>query len=106
MLDQLAVHVDDVERPVRTGRQVDRTEGRVGGGQELSALLDPPGDEGAARRLERAAMHQVRQRLAHEGIAAIDPAGSRSPRKIVGPQLALKYATDSRLNRAWTGLME
>ena len=49
MLDQLAVHVDDVEGPVRTGRQVDRPEGRVGRGQELPARLDPPGQEGAVR---------------------------------------------------------
>ena len=71
MLDQLAVHVDDVECPVRTVRQVDRPEGRVGGRQELAALLGPARDEGHSGRLEHAAVNQVRQRLADEGVAVV-----------------------------------
>ena len=59
MLDQLAVHVDDVERPVRAVRQVDRPECRVGRCQELAALLDPAGDERHAGRFEHATVHQV-----------------------------------------------
>ena len=81
MLDQLAVHVDDVERPVRTGRQVDRPECRIGRGQELPSLLDSPGDERHAGRFEHAAVHQVCQRLAHERVAVVDaPAAGRRAR--------------------------
>ena len=71
MLDQLAIHVDDIERPVRPSRQIDRPERWVRRGEELPSLLDAPGNERHAGRLEHAAMHQVRQGLAHERIALI-----------------------------------
>ena len=105
MLDQLAVHVDDVECSVRTGCQVDRTERRVGRGQELPTSLGPPGDEGHAGRFEHAAVNQVCQWLANERVAVV-AAGNKSLARSTGPQLALKYATDSRLNRACAGLIQ
>ena len=71
MLDQLAVHVHDVECSIGTGGQVDWTKGRIGRGQEFSALLGSPGDEGHAGRFENPTVHQVRQRLAHKGIPMV-----------------------------------
>ena len=71
MLDQLAVHVNDVEGAIGAGGQVDRTKCRIGRGQELSALFDSAGDEGHAGGFQNAAMHQVRQGLADEGVPVI-----------------------------------
>ena len=71
MLDQLAIHVDDVECSIGTGGQVDRAKCRIGRGEELSALFDSAGDEGHARGFENSAVHQVCERLAHEGVAVI-----------------------------------
>ena len=50
MLDHLAVEVDDVERPVGAGRQVDGPERGVGRGQELAVRLAAAGQEGRAGR--------------------------------------------------------
>ena len=105
MLDQLAVHVDDVERPVGTVRQVDRPERRVGRRQELPALLGPPGDERHARPA-RARGGAPGSPAARRRRRCRDrrPARGRRARS-VGPQLALKNATDSRLNRGCGGLI-
>ena len=61
MLDQLAVHIHDVECAVRTRGQVDRAECRIGRRQELATLFDSPRDERHAGRFENPAVHQVRQ---------------------------------------------
>ena len=71
MLDQLAVHVHHVECPVRPVRQVDRPECRVGGCEELAALLDPAGIVRHSGRFEHAPMHEVAQRFTDEGIAVV-----------------------------------
>ena len=74
MLEDAAIHVDDVDRPVRPGGQVDRPEALVGGDQELAAAV-LRGVGVAARDapillLQLAEVHHVAAWLADEGAAA------------------------------------
>ena len=50
-LDQVAVHVEDVERAVRPVGHLHRAEPDVGGGQELGARVGPQGGQADAVRL-------------------------------------------------------
>src|SRR5262245_16288516 len=73
MLDELAVEINDIERTVWPGRQVDRMEPVVGRGQELffCFLLTSTRDKRRTGLLQLAPSDEVRQRLADEGIAGI-----------------------------------
>jgi hypothetical protein len=66
MLDHLPVVVDQVERRVRSDREIDRPEPAVGRGQELAIVLRPARDEGRAALRPQVPVHEVLRRLRHE----------------------------------------
>ena len=66
VFDDAAVHVQDVQRSLRPHRQVDRSEQRVGRGEELHARPGPRRLGRGARRVDDGAMDQVRGRIRHE----------------------------------------
>src|SRR5688572_20119510 len=71
MFHPLAIEIDNVERAIRAGGEIDGVKPRIGGGEELLALLDPPRDERGAARLQHPAMNQVAERLSNKRVTAI-----------------------------------
>ena len=71
MFDGLAIHVANIERAVRAGREKHRTKPVVGRGEKFAPLVRHARRKGRPDRREFVAMHNVRRRIAREGIAAV-----------------------------------
>src|SRR5262249_39190908 len=69
VLNDAAIHVDDVERAVRTGTEVDWTEPLVGRGDEVSLRVRIAAHDAAVRRGQDLPLHQVAYRLRDEAVA-------------------------------------
>src|SRR6476646_3157689 len=67
VLDDAAIHVDDVERAVRTGSEVDRTEALVGRSNEVSLRVRIAPHHAAVLRGQDLALHEVAYWLRNEG---------------------------------------
>ena len=89
-LDDAAVHVDDVEAAVGAGGHVDRAEVGVGGADEFRLVVGVAEVGHALVVLDLGAADEPADRFAEQQVAA-QVAGSRSPRKIAWPQVAVKW---------------
>src|SRR5262249_19916064 len=70
-LDQLAIHVENVQRAVGGVGKLYWTEPVVTGGEELDVLVGALSCEGDAARLQARAIDQIAGHLADEDVAAI-----------------------------------
>src|SRR5262249_12072620 len=70
-LDQLAVHVEDVQCAVGGIGKLHRTEPVVAGGEELDVLVGALSREGNATRFQASAVDQIAGHLADEDVAAV-----------------------------------
>src|SRR3954470_3520023 len=85
VLDDAAIHVDDVECAVRTGTEVDRTEPLVGRSDEVGLRVRIAPQNAAVLRGQDLPLHEVAYRLRNEGVAielgqqvaAVDPWAAR-----------------------------
>src|SRR5262245_26342438 len=96
VLDDLAVHVEDVERAVGGVGELDGTEPDVAGGDEFGFFVDAAADEADAVGFETLAVDQVAADIADDryalplagpGVAAID-SRARSAGEIAGSAAA------------------
>ena len=71
MLDRSTIHVGDVERAVRAGREIDRAKPVVARGQELAAFIHHARGKGRTHRRQPVPMHEVAGGIAHENIAVV-----------------------------------
>src|SRR6185436_7365914 len=95
VLDDAAIHVDDVECAVRTGTEVDRTEPLVGRSNEVSLRVRIAAHDAAVLRGQDLPLHEVAYWLRDKGvaielgqqIAAVDPRAARR-RELEEPAVA------------------
>ncbi len=71
VLDDAAIHVHEVKRPIRAVAGIHRAEALVGGGEKFAAFGRVRGLHEAIGLAHRESLHQIRRRLRHKGIAAI-----------------------------------
>ena len=81
MLNRLAIHIADIQTPIRSVDEIRRAEPRIGGGDELDVLIRSLRGRDDASLLDRLAMDHVAADITYEcvsaelrriGIAAVD----------------------------------
>lgn len=90
LLDNTAIHIDEVERAIRSGAHVDGTEKRILGADELVLRIYVFQASHAVLNLDPRSTDQTTYRFG-ESKSPRKSAGSRSPRKMSCPQVAVKW---------------